>query len=153
MQVVEILPYGKQVAAYHQYLNCWAGRTLGVIASTSHPGLLQFQHQYVWPSTHLSLDKMAAILADDIFKWIFLNENDRILIRISLKYIPRNPIHNKPALVQVMGWCRTGDKPLPELMMTQFTDAYKRHYRGRLVKLPTIHSAVIQHKQTLVFVT
>ena len=30
------------------------------------------------PLTHLPLDKMAAILADDIFKCISLNENDRI---------------------------------------------------------------------------
>ena len=29
--------------------------------------------------------------------------------------------------VQVMAWCRTGDKPLPDLMVTQFTDAYWHH--------------------------
>ena len=45
---------------------------------------------------------MAAILADGIFKCIFLNENDKILIKISLKFVPRSPIDNKPALVQVM---------------------------------------------------
>ena len=73
------------------------------------------------------LDKMAAILADDIFNCIFLSENDRIPIRISLKYVPRSPIDNKAALVQVMAWRRTGDKPLPEPMMTQFIDAYMRH--------------------------
>ena len=33
-----------------------------------------------WGLTHLPLDEKAAILADDIFKWIFLNENDRIRI-------------------------------------------------------------------------
>ena len=49
-----------------------------------------------------SLDKMAAILADNIFKCIFLNENDRILIKISLKFVPRSPIDNKPAMVQVI---------------------------------------------------
>ena len=70
---------------------------------------------------------MAAILADDIFKCIFLNENDKILIQISLILVPRSPIDNKPALVQVMAWRRTADKPLPEAMMTQFTDAYMRH--------------------------
>ena len=32
--------------------------------------------------THLPLDKMAAILADNIFKCIFLNEDVRILIQI-----------------------------------------------------------------------
>ena len=45
---------------------------------------------------------MAAILADNIFKCIFLNENDRILIQISLKFVPRSPIENKPAMVQVI---------------------------------------------------
>ena len=69
---------------------------------------------------------MAAVLADDIFKCIFLNENDRISIQTSLKFIPRSPIDNNPALVQVMAWRRIGDKPLPELMLTQFTDAYMR---------------------------
>ena len=70
---------------------------------------------------------MAAILADDIFKHIFLNENFRISIQFSLKFVPEGSIDNKPALVQVMPWRRTGDKPLPEAMLTQFTDAYMRH--------------------------
>ena len=73
--------------------------------------------------THL--DKMVAILAND--KCIYLNENDRIPIRISLKFVPRSPIDNKSAMVQVMTWRRTGDKPLPEAMLAQFTDAYMRH--------------------------
>ena len=70
---------------------------------------------------------MAAILADDIFKSIFLDENDRILIQISLKFVPRSPIDNKPVLVQVMAWRLTGAKPLPEPMLTQFTDDFMRH--------------------------
>ena len=70
---------------------------------------------------------MAAIVADDIFKCIFLNEHDKIPIQISLKLVPRSPIDNKPVLVQVMAWRRTGDKPLPEPMMTQSIDAYMRH--------------------------
>ena len=67
---------------------------------------------------------MAAMLADDIFKCIFLNENDRIQIQISLEFVHRSPIDNKPALIQVMAWRRACDKPLPEPMMTQFTGAY-----------------------------
>ena len=70
---------------------------------------------------------MAAILAGDIFNCIFLNENDKIPYQISLKYIPMSTIHNKTTLVQVMAWCRVGDKPLPGPMLTQFTDAYMRH--------------------------
>ena len=70
---------------------------------------------------------MAAIFADAIFKCILLNENEKILIHLSLKFVPRSPIDNIPASVQLMAWHRTGDKPLPEPMMTQFTDAYMRH--------------------------
>ena len=77
--------------------------------------------------THLPLDKMAATLADDNFKNIFLNENYKIPIRFSLEFVPSSPIDNKPALVQVMAWRQTGDKPLPEPMLTQYTDAYMRH--------------------------
>ena len=55
--------------------------------------------------------------ADDIFKWIFLNENVWIPIKISLKFVPKGPINNIPALVQIMAWRRSGDKPLSEPMM------------------------------------
>ena len=60
---------------------------------------------------------MAANLPDNIFKCIFLNENDRIFIQISLKFVPRRPVDNKLALIQVMAWRRTGE----------FADAYMRH--------------------------
>ena len=70
---------------------------------------------------------MAAILADDIFKCIFLNENDKILIQISLKLVPMSLIDNKLALVQVIGWHQRGDKPSPEPMITEFIDAYMQH--------------------------
>ena len=70
---------------------------------------------------------MAANLADYIFKCIFINEKFCILIRISLKIVFKASIDNKSALVQVMAWRRTGDKPLHEPMMTQITDAYMRH--------------------------
>ena len=55
--------------------------------------------------------------ADDIFKCIFLNENASIAIKISLKFVPKGPINNIPALVQIMAWRRPGDKPLSEPMM------------------------------------
>ena len=37
--------------------------------------------------------------ADNIFKCIFFNENVRISIKISLKFVPKGPINNIPALV------------------------------------------------------
>ena len=91
-------------------------------------------------------DKMAAILADDIFKCIFLNENDRISIRISLKFVPRSLVDNKPAWVQVMSWRQTGDKPLPEPMLIQFADVYMRHWGEMIMryqKLTVLQSIVM----------
>ena len=70
---------------------------------------------------------MAAILADGLFKYIFMNEKVCILIRTSVKFVPKVPIDNKSMLVQVMAWRRIGDKPLSEPMLTQFTDAYMWH--------------------------
>ena len=66
--------------------------------------------------THWGRDKRDAI-SDDIFKRIFLNESILILIKISLKFVPKGPINNIPALVQIMAWRRLGDKPLSEPMM------------------------------------
>ena len=65
--------------------------------------------------------------ADNTFKGIFFNENVGISIKISLEFVHKGPINNIPALVQIMAWRRIGDKPLPEPMLTQFTDAYMRH--------------------------
>ena len=55
--------------------------------------------------------------ADDVFKCIFLNENVLILLKISLKFVPKGLINNIPSLVQRMVWRRPGDKPLSEPMM------------------------------------
>ena len=55
--------------------------------------------------------------ADDIFKCIFLKENVWIPTKISLKFVPKGPINNIPALVQIMAWRRPGDKPLSEPML------------------------------------
>ena len=58
---------------------------------------------------------------DDIFKCIFLNENVWISIKISLKFVPKGPINNIPALVQIMAWRRSGDKPLSEPMVVRLS--------------------------------
>ena len=64
--------------------------------------------------------------ADYILEWIVINGNFCISIQISLKFLWVQ-ISNKSALVQVMVWHRTDDKPLSEPMLTQFTDAYMPH--------------------------
>ena len=57
------------------------------------------------------------MVADDTFKWIFLNENVWISIKIALKFVPSGQVNNIPALVQIMAWPQPGDKPLSEPMM------------------------------------
>ena len=39
-----------------------------------------------------------------IFKYIFLNENIRISITVSLKFVPKGPVNNSPALDQIIAW-------------------------------------------------
>ena len=55
--------------------------------------------------------------ADNTFKHIFLNDDVRISIKMSLKFVLKGPINNNPALVQIMAWRQSGEKPLFEPMM------------------------------------
>ena len=65
-------------------------------------------HPFCWGitmfKTQWGRDKMATIFLNDIF----LNENDWISITISLKYVPKGPINNIPALVPIMAWLGAG---------------------------------------------
>ena len=79
--------------------------------ATSHVDLAQLKFNTFRPRQN------GRLFADDTFKRIFLNENVRISIKISLKFVPKGPINNNPALVQIMAWRRSGDKPLSEPMM------------------------------------
>ena len=55
----------------------------------------------------------------------FFNENVWILTKISLKIVLEGPINKIQALVQIMPWCRPGDKPLSEpMMVTLLTHMY-----------------------------
>ena len=65
--------------------------------------------------------------ADHIISLIFLNENVRIAIQMSLKCVTRVQLTKKSTFVQVMVCSRTGHKYLPEPMLAQFTDAFMRH--------------------------
>ena len=66
--------------------------------------------------------------AEDIFKRIFMYAKSVISILSSLKFVSKGPVDNKAALVQVMSWRWTGDRPLPQTMLIQFTDVYMRQY-------------------------
>ena len=84
--------------------------------------------------------------AGSIFKSIFLIKKFGIWIRISFKFVPKGSIDNKSVLVQVMAWHRTGDKPLPEPMLTQFTDDYMRHPGGDELKASQTEEAITYKK-------
>ena len=75
---------------------------------------------------------MAAI-SQATFICNLINEKFCIFNRISLKIVPKGSIDNESVLVRGLTWRRIGDKPLPGLMLTHFTDAYMRHW-GRWVK-------------------
>ena len=77
--------------------------------------------------THLPLDKKATISQTTFSKTFSWMKNVRISIQFSFKFVPKRPFNNKSALVQVMACRLFGAKPLPETMLTQFTDAYIRH--------------------------
>ena len=79
-----------------------------------------------WPTKYLT---HPLHFAGNLFKCIFVNEF-RMSILILQTFVPKGLLNNKSALVQVMSWRRTADKPLPEPMLTQFTDAYM-YTRGR----------------------
>ena len=72
------------------------------------------QHLYI---NTLRLRQNGRHFPDDIFKCVFLNENEWIQIKISLKFVPKGQINNIPSLLQKMAWRQPGDKPLPEVMM------------------------------------
>ena len=56
-----------------------------------------------------------------------MNESFCILFQISLKFVPKGHIDNKLALVKKMAQHRTGNKPLPEAMLSLLTNAYILH--------------------------
>ena len=70
------------------------------------------------------MDAISQTTLSNAFSW---NENVRISIKISLKFVPKDPINNHiPALVQIMAWRRPGDKPLSEPMMVNLP-THMRH--------------------------
>ena len=64
--------------------------------------------------THWGRDKMAAISEttfSNAFSWV------NFRLKFSLKFVPKGPIKNIQALVQIMAWRPPGDKQLAEPVM------------------------------------
>ena len=65
--------------------------------------------------THWGWDEIDAILQTPFSNAFLLMK--MYAFKISLKFVPKGPIDNIPALVQKMVWCPLGDKPLSQSMM------------------------------------
>ena len=112
-------PDGETVSWLLHYIACWfdnVSQREGVIVSRSFSRSPPGQNGLQFGRRHFQIH---------FLEWN--NENNRIVIQISLKSVPMGPTDNMPALIQVMARRRTGDKPLTEPMLTHFTDAYIRH--------------------------
>ena len=76
---------------------------------------------------HRGWEKNGHHFADDIFKCIFLNENEWISLQISLKFVANVPINIIPALVQINGLARTRQQAIIWTNDGSLTDAYRCH--------------------------
>ena len=66
-----------------------------------------------WSTFHRHLFHMHFLV------WKFINFESNFT-----KCVPKGPVDNKTALVQIMAWRRTDDKPLSKPEMTYFGEAY-----------------------------
>ena len=96
---------------------CWLDNSLGPVSNQTITLIIVRLAMIALSLNTLRPKQNGRHSADDIFKCIFLNENEWIWLKISLKFVPKGPINNIPALVQIMAWRRPGDKPLSEPMM------------------------------------
>ena len=112
--LVQVMAWCPQ-AASHYLSQCWPRS----VASLGHNELrARLCLSQYWLNT-LRPRQNGRHFPDDLFKCIFLNENVWISIKNSLKFVPKGPIDNIPALVQIMVWRRLGDKPLSEPMIVR----------------------------------
>ena len=75
----------------------------------------ELEHVWAWGKHDLTLSPHLC----GYFQTHFLEWKSRIFIKVPVKFVPRGLINNVPALVQVMSWRRTGDKPLSEPMVVR----------------------------------
>ena len=99
-----------------QCINNWWNTTSVCVIAGQGPSAVQ-DHEIEVSVNSLRPRQNGRHFTDNIFKCIFLNENLRISLKIWLKFVPWIQINNIPALVQIMAWRRSGDKPLSEPTM------------------------------------
>ena len=93
------------------------------------PIIYKYKCMIEYGLTHWGWDKMTAISQTTLSNACCGMK----MVEFRLKFVPRGPINNIPALVQIMAWRRLGDESLSESMM---------------VRLPT-HICVTHDMETL----
>ena len=117
-----------------QYIHHWSDNIVLFTFSWYTSQITAFEIVHQTADDHMALtyppEQSGRLFADDIFRCIFVNEKFCILVEISLKFIPKGPIDNNPALVQIMAWRRTSDKPLSEPRLARFCGTRGRWVNG-----------------------
>ena len=86
---------------------------------------LSYKMSFTFLVYHIEAETKWPLFQRQHFKCIVLNENFGILNKISLINVPSGLIDNMVALVQIMAWCWTGNKPLlSESVLACCTDRY-----------------------------
>ena len=122
LQVVKIAPIkDKGLFILHNHYLCWWWLRNARSKAISSHGIDQLLLQNSILST-MSVNTLRPRqydrhCPDKTFECFFLNKDVSIVITISVKFVPKGPIDNIPALVQIMAWHCPGNKPLSELMM------------------------------------
>ena len=108
------------------------------------PFLRTHKYRQRWGNPHLthwSWDKKAGILLKTFTKTF-----PSMIFYQNFTEFVQGPINITSTLVWVMAWCQTGNKPLPEPMMTQFNEEYKSHWVKLKVKYCHETSVRFQYK-------
>ena len=90
-----------------EWLSDWLNQSIyQSIDWMNQPTFTRWVENFFFTHNHSNSVPRTLHFTDDIFNCIFMNENLCILIRISLNFVPKGPINNTSALVQVMAWRR-----------------------------------------------
>ena len=98
----------------------------------------------------LRLKKNEWLFAGDIFKYIFVNENVCILIKISQNFVPEDPVVISRNWFRLIAWCLLGAMPLPEPILTNLNKTYgvsRPQIQGHCDLISSTHDPGISRSQ------
>ena len=113
--VVQLFPLVPYTTSYHDYLSYG----ISLIHHYLDKQLIIVPYTMQTAFNTLRPRQYGRHFTDDVFNYIFLNENVWIPIENALTFVPKVSINNNPALFQIMAWRRPGDEPLSEPMVVR----------------------------------